>query len=37
MIKFFTRKLGLMVSIKVNAIILIVMIAGTYVLLAQAE
>jgi methyl-accepting chemotaxis protein len=35
MINFFTKKLGLMVSIKVNAIILIVMIAGTYVLLLK--
>ena len=33
MINFFTRKLGVMVSIKVNAILLIVMVAGTYVLL----
>ncbi len=35
MMNFFTRKLGIMVSIKVNAIILIVMVAGTYVLLAK--
>jgi len=35
MLNFFTRKIGLMVSIKVNAIILIVMIAGTYVLLVK--
>jgi len=35
MMNFFTRKLGLMVSLKVNAIILIVMVAGTYVLLVK--
>jgi methyl-accepting chemotaxis protein len=35
MFNFITRKIGLMVSIKVNAIILIVMIAGTYVLLIK--